>query len=274
VRREIDASEGPWLPSLTSEQALADAKRASPQPLAERASAQTGPGEPLRPGMQPRMVNSRRFELEYDVEAAGPVGLRSIETWGTKDGGRTWASYGLDDDHRSPILVSVDSDGIFGFRIVVESMTGLRGDPPRAGDVPDVWVGVDTTKPFARFIGADLAPGPKPEALTIRYEAGDAMLAPQPISLFFSGDPAGPWQLITEKLENNGQFAWRIEKGLPDRVYLRLEARDLAGNVTSIITPAPVSLLPAPPKGYIRDVRPVGQTPSAGASPDWREYRR
>ena len=51
--------------------------------------------------------------------------------------------------------VSVDGEGIFGFRIVVHSGSGLGGRPPADGDLPDIWIGVDLTKPTGRITGAD-----------------------------------------------------------------------------------------------------------------------
>ncbi len=58
----------------------------------------------LPPGERPLMVNSRSFDLEYDVEGVGPSGIARVELWGTRDGGRSWSSYGIDNDNRSPIL--------------------------------------------------------------------------------------------------------------------------------------------------------------------------
>ena len=43
---------------------------------------------------RPRLTNSRRFSLEYDVQTVGPEGLSAVELWGTSDGGRTWAKWG------------------------------------------------------------------------------------------------------------------------------------------------------------------------------------
>ena len=52
------------------------------------------------------MVNSRRFALEYEIESVGAAGVAKIETWGTRDGGRTWASYGVEPSRQGPVRVS------------------------------------------------------------------------------------------------------------------------------------------------------------------------
>ena len=57
----------------------------------------------LPPGERPRMVNSRTFELEYDVDSVGPSGIGRVELWGTRDGGQTWRRFTVDSDKRSPL---------------------------------------------------------------------------------------------------------------------------------------------------------------------------
>ena len=85
-------------------------------------------------GLQPRMVDSRTFELEYEIESVGASGVAKVELWGTLDGGRTWSVYGVDADQRSPLPVRVEHEGIYGFRIVIVGKNGLetfsRGVPP------------------------------------------------------------------------------------------------------------------------------------------------
>ena len=92
----------------------------------------------LPQGMKPRMVNVRHFKLDYDTESVGSSGIRKVELWGTKDGGLTWTSFGVDVDNRSPCDVKVPAEGTYGFRFVVESGLGWGGAPPKSGDLPDI----------------------------------------------------------------------------------------------------------------------------------------
>src|SRR4029077_6326033 len=94
-------------------------------------------GNMLPAGERPRMVNSRSFDLDYDIDGIGPSGIAKVELWGTRDGGRNWASFRLDNDNRSPIHTTVDGEGLYGFRMVVQSGNGLGGRAPQAGDSPD-----------------------------------------------------------------------------------------------------------------------------------------
>ena len=241
----------------------ADGTRVPAQMVSQSQSPSTAAGAAdwsLMPiGERPRMVNLRTFELDYEVDSIGSSGVAKVELWGTRDGGRHWANFGADNDNRSPLVVSVDAEGVYGFRVVIQSGNGLSGQPPRDGDLPEVWIGVDLTRPLVRMTA--LEPGAEGGELAIRWEASDALLESRPVSLLFSDQPHGPWTAIASGLESTGSFAWRLDNRVPERIYLRLEARDEAGNVGAYETPDPVSLDRQRPQGRIRGVRPLGQSP-------------
>jgi hypothetical protein len=213
----------------------------------------------LPPGERPRMVNSKSFDLDYEVDGIGPSGIAKVELWGTRDGGRNWSSYGVDDNNRSPIRANVEGEGLYGFRIVVQSGNGLGGLPPHSGDAPDLWVMVDLTKPNVHLIDATAGDGPHSGELLVHWEASDAALAARPITLLFSDRPGGPWSIIAAGLENTGQYAWRPDSRVPDRIYLRIEARDEAGNTGVFEAAQPVALDRIRPEGRIRGVHPTGE---------------
>ncbi len=208
-------------------------------------------------GERARMVNSRSFELEYEIDSVGPSGIAKVELWGTRDGGRTWSSFGVDSDNRSPMPVNVDADGVYGFRVVVQSGSGFGGRQPAEGDTPDIWIGVDLTKPTGRIISALVAADGS--ELVISWEASDDVLDPRPITLSFGSSAQGPWTPIASGLENTGNYHWRLDSRVPDRIYLRLEVRDEAGNLGVFDAAEPVSLDRHRPEGRIRGVRPLGQ---------------
>ena len=226
------------------------------QPVSSGAAARPDAGRfdlaQVPPGERPSMVNTRTFQLEYEVDSVGSSGIAKVELWGTRDGGRSWASYAVDNDNRSPLAVMVDGEGVYGFRIVVESGTGLGGLPPRPGDVPEVWAAVDLTQPVAKITSADL--GRDMGDIVIRWQASDALLERRPISLFYSDRPGGPWTPIASGLDNTGSYSWRLDNRVPDRVYLRVEARDEAGNIGGYDTAEPLALDRQRPQGRIRGV--------------------
>jgi hypothetical protein len=222
----------------------------------------------LPPGEQLRMVNSTVFELDYDLESVGRSGVAKVELWMTRDGGRTWANMGVDSDNRSPFRTAVDGEGVFGYRITVQSGSGLGGRSPQSGDLPQVWIGVDLTRPAAQLVSAEAASGERAGEILIRYEANDALLAKGPITLLRSGQPGGPWTTIAAGLDSTGQYGWRFDNTVPDRVYLRLEVRDEAGNIGTFEAADPISLERVLPQGRLRDVRPVSDSAPPRASHD------
>lgn len=209
----------------------------------------------LSPAEVPKMVNSRTFQIEYEVESVGSAGVAKVELFGTRDGGETWTSLGTDPDNRSPLVVTVNGEGLYGFQVVVQSASGLSGPPPRAGQRPELWIGVDLTKPQAALTGAE--PGNNPDELVLFWEARDARLESRPISLYFSNRPGGPWTPIASGLENTGRYTWRLDNRVRQQVYIKLEARDEARNISVSEPPDPISLQRQLPQGHIRGVRPV-----------------
>jgi hypothetical protein len=260
-------ADSTWRPAARGQSAdngrATDGTRVPAQMVSQSQTPAAGTGAAdwsLMPiGERPRMVNLRTFELDYEVDSIGSSGVAKVELWGTRDGGRHWANFGADNDNRSPLVVSVDGEGVYGFRIVIQSGNGLSGQSPRDGDLPEVWIGVDLTRPAVKMTA--LEPGAEGGELAVRWEASDALLEGRPVSLFFSDQAHGPWTAIASGLESTGSFTWRLDNRVPERVYLRLEARDEAGNVGAYETPDPVSLDRQRPQGRIRGVRPLGQSP-------------
>ena len=83
----------------------------------------------------------------------GSAGLTRVELWGTRDGGRTWKSFALDDDKRSPMLVRVAEEGLYGFSVVASGPADQPGRAPASGESPQVLINVDLTKPNVRIQG-------------------------------------------------------------------------------------------------------------------------
>jgi hypothetical protein len=203
------------------------------------------------------MTAARSFLLEYDVDSVGPSGVRRVELWQTRDAGRTWQPVGVDDDNRSPIEVKPPEEGIYGYRIVVESGNGLTGPPPRPGDLAEIWIGVDWTNPKGEITSAFYGSGNRAGALEIHWKAEDDRLAQRPISLQFSDKPNGPWSPIASGLPNDGVYHWQVDNRVPADIYLRLEVRDAAGNSTVNQLDRPIPNDGLIPQGRIRSIRPA-----------------
>ena len=124
---------------------------------------------------------------------------------------------------------------------MVHSGSGLGGQPPVEGDAADVWIGVDLTKPTGRITAAE--PSDDGTELVIPWEASDDALDVAADRRWRSAiRRGGPWTPIAAGLENTGSYTWRFDDRVPPLVYLRLEVRDEAGNVTTTDLAEPVSL--------------------------------
>jgi hypothetical protein len=219
----------------------------------------TSPAAPetraLPSGERPRMTNVLKFELEYDVEAVGPAGVAEVQLWGTSDNGQTWTQWQTDTDKQSPLEISVPRDGVYGFRVVVIGANGLSGPVPHNGDLADLWVGVDTVVPRTRLTSAIYGEGQQAGQLDIRWEASDTSLGERPVTLQFAEAGTGPWSTVASGLPNTGQYYWPVDGRIPEKIYLRIEVRDEAGNVGEFQLEEPVSTSGLVPQAHIRGLR-------------------
>jgi hypothetical protein len=214
------------------------------------------PSSPASPPSSPnvRMVNKKKFSLNYKIEDKGPSDVEAVELWYTPDG-RNWMKY-REDAPKPPFVVEVTDEGRYGFTLIARSGVGLSEARPQLGDQPQIWVEVDVTKPEVKVLGAEVNRAMDRHTLTIRWTASDKNLARQPITLSYAEQPDGPWTNIA-KVENDGRYVWQIPAGVPYRFLLRVEATDLAGNVGSALAPNPVLVDLSRPKARILDVSPA-----------------
>jgi hypothetical protein len=80
-------------------------------------------------------------------------------------------------------------------------------------------------------------------------------LSDAPIALSYSANANGPWEPITPGWHpNSGQYIWNVGPNVPPRLFVRLIARDTAGNLAKVDTPQPVLVDLAKPTARIVDV--------------------
>jgi hypothetical protein len=167
---------------------------------------------PPRRAAAPRVVNQRQFQIGYRIEEVGPSGISSVEMFITQDNGATWYRYGEDPDKRSPFVVNVPREGVYGFTLIVRSGVGLAVDPPQPGERPSIVVNVDETAPRVQLLPPEQGRGTALNKLLIRWVAQDENLAERPIMLSYGTNPNGPWQPFTAGLENTGTYVWTLPR--------------------------------------------------------------
>ena len=211
-----------------------------------------------------RYSESARFSLEYELEAVGSGGVEAVELWGSLDGGNTWKRWGSDPDRQSPFDIETNGEGTYAYRIVVVSSSGLASPRPLPGELADIAVTVDSTKPDVKITGAKYGEGDRVGSLVIKYACDDTHLLPRPISLAFSETPGGPWTTIASGLRNEGEYVWPADPQLPRQFYLRIDSTDAAGNVGSYVLDQPIDAQGLAPRARIRGLQSLtGNTPPA-----------
>jgi hypothetical protein len=204
-----------------------------------------------------RVVNSKRFQIGYKLEDVGPSGVSAVELFITQDQGEKWYKYGNDVDLQSPFEVEVPNDGTFGFAIRVRSGAGLSAEPPQQGERPPIVVVVDQTPPRAQLMPIQQGQGGAFNKLQLRWQIADENPADRPVALYYSANAHGPWEPISGWQEDGGSFLWTVGPSVPTRLYIRLAARDAAGNITQIDTPQPVVVDLSRPSARIVDIESV-----------------
>ena len=216
------------------------------------------PGQtPFHRDIKPLYSSSKAFSLDYNIDNDPDSPISSVELWGTSDEGQTWQMWGQDPDRASPFDIEVESEGLFGFRMVIVGANGLASNRPRNGDNADAWIHVDIEKPQAKLISALYGKGKESGSMIIEYRASDDYFSDRPITLSYSQTPTGPWTTIATGVRNNSRYVWPADPSLPTSIYLRIEAHDAAGNVGVNQLDLPIDVEGLAPRGRIQGFRPI-----------------
>ena len=201
--------------------------------------------------------NSKAFSLDYNIDNDPDAPISVVELWGTSDEGQTWQMWGQDPDRASPFDIEVETEGLFGFRMVIVGTNGLASNRPRNGDNADAWIHVDIEPPQAKIVSALYGKGKESGSMIIEYSANDEFFPDRPITLSYSQTPTGPWSTIASGVRNNGRYVWPADPSLPTSIYLKIEAYDAAGNVCVNQLDLPIDVEGIAPRGRIQGFRPI-----------------
>jgi hypothetical protein len=202
-----------------------------------------------------KLVNTRAIALDFEMTKTGSSPVTATELWTTRDGGSIWAKTDCMAGCQSPFRTQLGSEGMYGFRLVFESESGMRSAEPRRGDKPDLRVELDTTPPRIA-----ISPPFAGEARKVRFrwQMIDPHLDWGYVRLEYSTDGRA-WHPINsgDKPESGDptSFAWTPPPGLPPRVLIRISGRDTAGNYATVTMSEKVSIDLVPPAGKVTGVR-------------------
>ena len=226
------------------------------EPPAPSAGPAPFPAVEEQPEAAERIVNARGFQIEYTVDGVGASGVGAVELFITENNGRKWFKYGDDADLKSPFDVQVPQEGTYGFAIRVQSGAGLGDPPPSPGDLPELIVIVDTTPPAVELMSIRQGQGNESRRVEIGWRVEDAHPAEAPIALSFAADRQGEWQQIGDWQADTGRHLWTADPAVPPKVYLRVTARDAAGNESAAEAPDALVFDQARPRVRIMSVQP------------------
>jgi hypothetical protein len=205
-----------------------------------------------------RLVNTKKFNLNYEVEDVGKSGLSVVELWSTD--GKTWKLHSKSTQPQPPYAyeVELEQEGIFGFTLIARSGVGLGEAPPKTGDMPQVWIETDWTKPKVTMQPPEVGHGIDTGRLTINYTAEDKNLEREAsITLSYAENSAGPWTPFARNQDNTGRYVWLMPATVPFQFHVRVEATDRAGNVGSAETSEPVKVDLNRPKARVLTIAPA-----------------
>lgn len=258
-----NGQDGPLSPIPQLQQAVPVASRSvigSSQPpvvveTPEAFRAEAAPANTPDPAGTPsRFVRTRAFNVQYELEDVGPSGVSSVDLYITENNGLKWYYYGPDEDRRSPIAVEVPRDGAYGFVLRARSGAGLVQDPPQPGDAPGFVIMVDRKPPQADLGKVTPGQGASRNEINIEWTVRDEQLGARPVRLSWAPAKEGPWRAITDWIPNSGRYQWTVDEQALAAVFLRLEARDSAGNLSRADSKAPLLLDSARPTAKFTDI--------------------
>lgn len=221
---------------------------------------QTSPKAMNRPLPPLEVINHKQLAIDFEVTKQGPSGIGKAELWVTRDDGQTWDRFVESTEPKSPLRVELPGEGTYGFLLTLQSKAGRYNAPPVAGDVPQKRIELDMTPPLIKLF--EPVPDPKQaDALILSWKVTDRNLAPNPITLQWAERPGGSWQPIVADGSNDGQFIWKLPPNIPFMIYMRLIAKDTAGNVSTAETPTPICIDLKEPEGRLLGISGVARRP-------------
>jgi hypothetical protein len=239
--------------------------RPSTAPTPAVPEAGTTPNQPTHASLSDvQHVRDRSVAIDFDVDHKGPSGVQKIEVFCTQDDGQSWIKYSESRMTSPPLQLELPKvDGLYGFCMVLYSGVGQSEGPPQRGDPPHFRLLVDRTIPQVTLFEPVLDAS-QPNALLIRYKASDANLVPGSVALSWKSRPEQSWQPLTPGTAHpSAQFAgvqecsWSLPTDVPNSVYLRVTARDQAGNVGEFVTRDPVTVDLNKPVARVKAVIPA-----------------
>lgn len=229
-------------------------------------------------------LSSSRLSIAYQAAMEGGRATQ-VDVYVTDDQGRTWRRFasqrpnaGLNEDVQpksGTLGFEAESDGLYGFFIVLHNAAGASSPPPEAGTAPQQWIRVDREAPLVQIL--EVRPDERFDLnrdLTIRWTVEDVDLPDRPVSLHYRSEQTKSYRSIAESLGASSSYRWTIPDDLHAPIEIKVTAVDRAGNVgRSILSEVAFEATSHPPAVSARNTpKPLpsafqGLRPQAKAPP-------
>ncbi|MBF0198476.1 MAG: tetratricopeptide repeat protein [Planctomycetes bacterium] len=175
------------------------------------------------------IIPFKRFGLEWSTKLPDQVDLLRI--WYSLDGGQTWDLYSETDNPSSPAPIKVSEDGVYGIYTQARDASGLEEASPIPGTPPKIIAIIDTKKPALVLVSPNSSETfSNTQDMRIEWNSSDINFGPKPISLYYSVDGGGSWNVIQKDIPNTGTYIWKLPADSSQYYKIKIVAADLAGN--------------------------------------------
>ncbi len=218
----------------------------------------------IRESKQRRLVNRRDVELDFEVSKAGLSQIASTELWVTHEGNK-WKKHDSRPGAKSPYQAKLNEDGYYGFRLVLVSETGQRSAEPRMGQVVDFELWLDTLPPKVKIFSPEAIQDAS-DRIKIRWQSTDKNPSAEGVKLDYSVD-GETWIAIHPTPLSGNSFDWTLPKGIAPEVFIKITAKDAAGNVAVATSASKTAVDLVIPEGKITGIRDENAKPEVGPKP-------
>jgi hypothetical protein len=188
--------------------------------------------------IEERQVNVwARKEISINARGSDEADVASRELWYASFDGKAWGEWqkhGIVFQKEQPISWA-PNEGHWKLYFRKTLIAGLAAPVPEAGTKGHAEFIIDRTAPT----GAIEFPTSKPKLrggskYTIKWQAADKYLKASPITIRYSRDGKGTWDVVAQDIPNTGSYEWMVPKDMTTAGQLQVLIADKAGNVGTV----------------------------------------
>jgi hypothetical protein len=188
--------------------------------------------------VEDRQVNVwARKEVTINARSSDEADVLSRELWYSSFDGKSWGEWqkhGIVFQKEQPITWA-PTEGHWKLYFRKTLTSGLAAPVPEAKTKAHAEFIIDRTAPTGEISfptsKAKLRGGNK---YTVKWQAADKYLKASPITIRYSRDGKGSWDVIAQDIPNTGSYEWTVPKDMTTAGQLQILVADKAGNVGTV----------------------------------------